>query len=97
MVADLRQHDCTAALTWCEEHRSRLKKGKNKLEFRLRMQVSILLLVPPALLYSIPHWQQVFPQEFVELVRQGKMMQAIKYARGYLAPWASVYLQELQV
>lgn len=36
-------------------------------------------------------------QEFVELVRQGHMLQAIKYARGHLAPWANVYLQELQV
>lgn len=72
VVADLKQHDCTAALAWCEDNRSRPKKGKNKLEFRLRMQ------------------------EFVELVRQGKMMQAIKYARGYLAPWATVYLPELQ-
>lgn len=24
-------------------------------------------------------------------------MQAIKYARGHLAPWATVYLQDLQV
>lgn len=39
VVADLRQHDCTAALAWCEEHKGRLKKGKNKLEFKLRMQV----------------------------------------------------------
>ena len=36
-------------------------------------------------------------QEFVELVRQGKMMQAIKYARGHLAPWAATYLPDLQV
>ena len=39
VVADLRQHDCTAALAWCEQNRGRLKKGKNPLEFRLRMQV----------------------------------------------------------
>ena len=39
VVADLRQHDCTAALAWCEEHKGRQKKGKNKLEFKLRMQV----------------------------------------------------------
>ncbi len=38
VVSDLKHHDCTAALAWCEEHRSRLKKAKNKLEFRLRMQ-----------------------------------------------------------
>ncbi len=44
IVADLRQHDCTAALAWCEEHKGRLKKGRNKLEFRLRMQVSLLNL-----------------------------------------------------
>lgn len=41
--------------------------------------------------------QRTSLQEFVELVRQGKMMAAIKYARGYLSDWASVYLQELQV
>lgn len=41
--------------------------------------------------------QQTSLQEFVELVRQGKMMAAIKYARGYLSPWASAYLPELQV
>lgn len=41
--------------------------------------------------------QQTSLQEFVELVRQGKMMAAIKYARVFLSPWASVYLQELQV
>ncbi|DBB16480.1 TPA: hypothetical protein ACH3X3_014757 [Trebouxia sp. C0006] len=35
-------------------------------------------------------------KEFIELVREGKMMQAIKYARGHLAPWATVYLQDLQ-
>ena len=38
VVSDLRQHDCTAALAWCEENKARLKKGKNRLEFRLRLQ-----------------------------------------------------------
>lgn len=42
VVADLRQHDCTAALAWCDQNRGRLKKGKNPLEFRLRMQVGFL-------------------------------------------------------
>ena len=107
VVADLRQHDCTAALVWCEEHKGRLKKGKNKLEFRLRMQVSfykiwilqnlgclLCLSVTPAKCRG-EQWTTL--QEFVELVRQGNMMAAIKYARGYLSPWASIYLQELQV
>lgn len=32
-------------------------------------------------------------QEFIELVRQDQRMQAIQYARTYLAPWASLYMQ----
>lgn len=42
--------------------------------------------------------EQIAPsQEFIELVRQGKMMLAINYAKGHLASWASVYLKDLQV
>ena len=36
-------------------------------------------------------------QEFVELVRAGKMLEAIKYARQHLAQWAGSHMQELQV
>jgi len=35
-------------------------------------------------------------QEFIELVRQDKRLDAIQYARTYLAPWAPLYMQELQ-
>ena len=34
----LRQHDCTAALAWCQENQTKLKKIKSKLEFKLRVQ-----------------------------------------------------------
>lgn len=46
---------------------------------------------------EVPFQQVTVLQEFVELVRQAKTMQAIKYARGHLSPWASVYMPELQV
>ena len=36
-------------------------------------------------------------QEFVELVRAGKMLEAITYARQHLAQWAGSHMQELQV
>ena len=39
VVERLRQHDCGAALAWCEENRAKLRKSKSKLEFRLRVQV----------------------------------------------------------
>eukprot|EP00891_Asterochloris_glomerata_P002826 jgi/Astpho2/2826/e_gw1.00050.131.1_t len=35
-------------------------------------------------------------QEFVELVRAGKMLEAITYARQHLAQWAGSHMQELQ-
>lgn len=35
-------------------------------------------------------------QEFVELVRQERMLDAIAYSRKHLAPWAGQYQAELQ-
>ena len=39
VVTDLRNHDCSAALAWCNDNRSRVKKLRNRLEFKLRLQV----------------------------------------------------------
>ncbi|CAL8462971.1 g2505 [Coccomyxa elongata] len=72
ILEGLAQHDCSAALAWCEENRTRLKRLKSKLEFKLRVQ------------------------EFVELVRQERMLEAIAYSRKHLAPWAGQYQAELQ-
>lgn len=38
VIQSLKQHDCSAALAWCAENRSRLKKIKSSLEFKLRLQ-----------------------------------------------------------
>jgi macrophage erythroblast attacher len=35
----LRRHDCSEALAWCKENRTRLKKVKSPLEFKLAVQV----------------------------------------------------------
>lgn len=35
-------------------------------------------------------------QEFVELVKAKNFLQAISYARKYLAPWGSTHMKELQ-
>lgn len=35
-------------------------------------------------------------QEFIELVREDKFMQAVTYARRYLAPWAASYMKDFQ-
>ncbi|KAL6760719.1 CTLH/CRA C-terminal to lish motif domain-containing protein [Haematococcus lacustris] len=72
VLAALVQHDCGPALAWCAEQRSRLKKAKSPLEFKLRVQ------------------------EFVELVRNERRMEAVAYARAHLAVWAATYMPELQ-
>jgi hypothetical protein len=35
-------------------------------------------------------------QEFIELVREEQMMEAVTYARKYLASWGSTNMKELQ-
>ncbi|CAM6095227.1 unnamed protein product [Calypogeia fissa] len=72
VVEALRNRDCSDALAWCADNKSKLKKAKSKFEFKLRLQ------------------------EFIELVRAEKMMDAIMYARKYLAAWGSTNMKELQ-
>ncbi|GBG67735.1 hypothetical protein CBR_g863 [Chara braunii] len=72
VIEALQRRDCSEALAWCAENKSKLKKTKSKLEFKLRVQ------------------------EFIELVRAERMMEAIVYARKHLAPWGSTNMKELQ-
>ncbi|XP_024383272.1 protein MAEA homolog [Physcomitrium patens] len=72
VIEALRNRDCTEALTWCSENKSKLKKSKSKFEFKLRLQ------------------------EFIELVRAERMMDAIMYSRKHLAVWGSTNMKELQ-
>lgn len=44
VIEALKQHDCSAALAWCADNRSRLKKIKSSLEFKLRLQEFIELV-----------------------------------------------------
>ncbi|KAG0622789.1 hypothetical protein M758_3G123400 [Ceratodon purpureus] len=68
----LQNRNCSEALSWCSENKSKLKKAKSKFEFKLRLQ------------------------EFIELVRAERMMDAITYARKYLSVWSSTNMKELQ-
>ncbi|KAH7442534.1 hypothetical protein KP509_03G092900 [Ceratopteris richardii] len=72
VIQCLRNKDCSEALAWCAENKSKLKKSKSKFEFKLRVQ------------------------EFIELVRGEHMMDAIAYARKYLASWGSTNMKEVQ-
>jgi macrophage erythroblast attacher len=72
VVDALLNKDCSEALAWCAENKSKLKKSKSKLEFKLRLQ------------------------EFIELVRGDRMIDAIMYARKHLASWGATNMKELQ-
>eukprot|EP01132_Coremiostelium_polycephalum_P002207 gene2207-2721_t len=72
VVEGLLRNDCTEALLWCSENKSKLKKIKSGLEFNLRIQ------------------------EFIELVRANKLLQAISYARQHLSPNSSTNMKEIQ-
>jgi len=72
VVKALKSRDCSVALAWCAENKSRLKKVGSNLEFKLRVQ------------------------DFIELVRKNAKMEAIKYARKHLSPWATSEMQDLQ-
>eukprot|EP01133_Synstelium_polycarpum_P003504 gene3504-4003_t len=72
VVVGLANHNCTEALAWCSENKSKLKKINSDLEFNLRIQ------------------------EFIELVRENKLIAAINYSRQHLAPNASTNMKEIQ-
>ncbi|KAL9645540.1 hypothetical protein ABK040_000604 [Willaertia magna] len=60
VIEGLENKDCTEALKWCSDNKSRLKKINSSFEFNIRLQ------------------------EFLELVRNDKKMDAIAYARKFL-------------
>eukprot|EP00742_Colponemidia_sp_Colp-10_P003053 GILJ01003256.1.p1 GENE.GILJ01003256.1~~GILJ01003256.1.p1 ORF type:complete len:383 (-),score=58.83 GILJ01003256.1:136-1284(-) len=72
VVDALKGRDCSVALSWCADNRSKLKKVNSSLEFKLRLQ------------------------EFIELVRSRKLLEALAYARTYLGPNYETNTQEVQ-
>ncbi|KAJ7560147.1 hypothetical protein O6H91_04G116000 [Diphasiastrum complanatum] len=72
VIDALRGRDCSEALQWIAENKSKFRKNKSIFEFKLRIQ------------------------EFIEMVRSEKMMDAVMYARKYLAPWGATNMKELQ-
>lgn len=71
VVESLRLHDCSVALTWCEENRAKLRKSKSKLEFCLRVQEFIELVrvnrMQEAIAYARRHFPQFAKQHMSEL------------------------------
>lgn len=57
MIQSLTQHDCSAALAWCDANRARLKKAKSSLEFKLRLQEFLELVAKVSRPWHMTHGQ----------------------------------------
>lgn len=68
----LADRDTTKCLAWCHDNRSKLRKIKSTLEFKLRQQ------------------------EFIQLVKQNKKLEAILHARKYLGNTEDLQREELE-
>ena len=55
VVKALRAHDCREALSWCSENKSKLKRIKSNLEFKLRVQEFIQLVQKEAKIEAIAY------------------------------------------
>ncbi|XP_077283608.1 E3 ubiquitin-protein transferase Katazuke [Arctopsyche grandis] len=69
---DLFNRDTGRCLQWCADNKSKLRKLKSSMEFKLRVQ------------------------DYVELVREDKGVEAVKYAKKYFAAYEDGQLLEIQ-
>ncbi|KAI9207108.1 CTLH/CRA C-terminal to lish motif domain-containing protein [Polychytrium aggregatum] len=84
----LLSHSCTECLAWCKENSSNLKKIKARDQPELT--TSRLFARQSTLEFNLR------VQEYIELVRVGKLKEAIQYARKHLTPWSATHLKEIQ-
>eukprot|EP00890_Picochlorum_soloecismus_P006474 jgi/Picsp_1/6828/NSC_04166-R1_protein len=71
LVRDLRNRDCTSALSWCAQNAAKLRKSRSKLQFCLHRQVFIELVrndnVQEAIQYAkhnLSSFAATYPEEF---------------------------------
>ena len=61
---------------------------------KLHLYIVILMCLEPVFQSKLEFKLRL--QEFIELVREERMMEAVTYARKYLASWGSTNMKELQ-
>ncbi len=84
----LSRHSCTEALAWCNENKASLRKMKVGLPTR------------PCIITRSNATQSTLEfelrlQEYIELARARKAMEAISYARKHLVPWQETHLSDI--
>lgn len=88
----LTQHDCTEALTWCNENKAALRK--------IKVRVATTARVIHAE-YTTLNFQNNLEfdlrfQEYIELCRAGRREEAIAYSKKHLVSWQDSHLSQIK-
>ena len=86
----LRNHSCTEALAWCNENKAALRKGKVRIGSEAVAIRPLILAIQCTLEFDLRL------QEYIELNRAGKTLDAIAYSRKHLAPWQETHFDQVQ-
>ena len=85
IVKDLRNRDCTSALSWCAQHAAKLRKSRSKLQFCLHRQVFIELVrndkVQEAIQYAKANLSSFAPT-YAEEFQQAAALVAMRLIPG---------------
>lgn len=88
----LRNHSCKECLQWCSENRSSLKK--QNVGGYCNEHMDCVLIYPFHVQSTLEFNLRL--QEYIELARAGKGMEAISYAQKYLSPWQPTEFKRIQ-
>ena len=85
----LSRRSCTEALVWCSENKNALRKAKVR-----------FLKISRRFIYSLRSQStlefDLRMQEYIELSRERKKMEAIAYAQKYLISWQDTHLPQIR-
>lgn len=89
----LARHSCTEALAWCSENKTALRKIKVGDETNFALWVSTDLRFA----YSQSTLEfDLRMQEYIELSRARKSLDAIAYSKKYLISWQETHMAQIQ-
>ena len=87
----LKQRSCIEALTWCSENKAALRKVK----VRAALESPHVILDVHVLEQNTLEFDLRL-QEYIELTRAGKHLEAIAYSKRYLLPWRETHLPHIR-
>ena len=85
VVEGLTRHDCTEALNWCNDNKSKLKKMKSDLEFQLHIQEFVEFLKNDKKQESIQYARKKLTPYVAECEDKEQQMQWMKQVRQVMA------------